>query len=34
MTAAQPIAILRGTRPDRMKIESLLERCTDPEDRT
>ena len=34
MTAAQPIAILRGTRPDRTKIESLLERCTDPEDRT
>lgn len=33
MTAAQPIAILHGTGPDRTLVEGLLERCTEPEDR-
>jgi mannose-1-phosphate guanylyltransferase len=33
MTAAQPIAILRGTGPDRDTVEKLLERCSAPEDR-
>jgi hypothetical protein len=33
MTAAQPIAILRGTEPDRDRVELLLERCSAPEDR-
>jgi Mannose-1-phosphate guanylyltransferase len=32
MTAAQPIAILRGTGPDRLLVEQLLERCSEPED--
>ncbi|MEA2631423.1 MAG: mannose-phosphate guanylyltransferase [Chloroflexota bacterium] len=32
MTAAQPIAILRGTAPDRALVEGLLERCSEPED--
>ena len=32
MTATQPIAILRGTGPDRMLVEQLLERCSGPED--
>jgi mannose-1-phosphate guanylyltransferase len=32
MTAAQPIAILRGTGPDRSIVERLLERCSEPED--
>jgi mannose-1-phosphate guanylyltransferase len=32
MTAAQPIAILRGTGPDRTLVEQLLERCSEPED--
>jgi mannose-1-phosphate guanylyltransferase len=32
MTAAQPIAILRGTGPDRSLVEQLLERCSDLED--
>jgi mannose-1-phosphate guanylyltransferase len=32
MTALQPIAILRGTGPDRAVVEGLLERCSDPED--
>lgn len=31
MTAAQPIAILRGAAPDRQKVEALLERCSDAE---
>jgi mannose-1-phosphate guanylyltransferase len=31
MTAAQPIAVLRGTGPDRMLVEQLLERCAEPE---
>jgi mannose-1-phosphate guanylyltransferase len=32
MTATQPIAILRGTGPDRSTVERLLERCAEPED--
>jgi mannose-1-phosphate guanylyltransferase len=32
MTAAQPIAVLRGTGPDRALIEDLLERCSEAED--
>jgi len=32
MTATQPIAILRGTGPDRALVEELLERCSEPED--
>jgi len=32
MTAAQPIAVLRGTGPDRAIVERLLERCAEPED--
>jgi mannose-1-phosphate guanylyltransferase len=32
MTATQPIAVLRGTAPDRSKIEQLLERCSEPEE--
>jgi len=32
MTAAQSIAILRGTGPDRALVEGLLERCSEPED--
>jgi hypothetical protein len=31
MTATQPIAVLRGTGPDRAKVEELLERCSDRE---
>lgn len=33
MTAAQPIAILRGAAPDRQKVEGLLERCAHAEAR-
>jgi len=33
MTAAQPIAVLRGTGPDRALVEALLQRCSGPEDR-
>jgi len=32
MTAAQPIAVLRGTGPDHLLVEQLLERCSEPED--
>ena len=32
MTATKPIAILRGTGPDRALVEALLERCSEPED--
>jgi hypothetical protein len=32
MTATQPIAILRGTGPDRALVEGLLERCSASED--
>jgi mannose-1-phosphate guanylyltransferase len=31
MTAVQPIAIMRGTGPDRALVEGLLERCSDLE---
>src|SRR3954468_2432470 len=31
MTAAQPIAVLRGSGPDRAIVEGLLERCSEPE---
>jgi mannose-1-phosphate guanylyltransferase len=34
MTAMQPIAILRGTAPDRAIIERLLERCAEPDGST
>jgi mannose-1-phosphate guanylyltransferase len=34
MTAAQPIAVLRGSGPDRAIVEGLLERCSEPEGRT
>lgn len=33
ITAMHPIAVLRGTGPDRSRIEALIERCTEPEDR-
>jgi len=33
MTAAQPLALLRGTAPDRAIVERLIERCSGPEDR-
>ena len=32
MTAAQPIAVLRGSAPDRTIVERLLERCSEAED--
>ena len=32
MTATQPIALLRGTAPDRAVVERLIERCSEPED--
>ena len=32
MTATQPIALLRGTAPDRAVVERLIERCSQPED--
>ena len=32
MTATKPIAILRGTGPDRALVEELLERCSESED--
>jgi mannose-1-phosphate guanylyltransferase len=32
MTATQPIALLRGTGPDRALVERLIERCSLPED--
>jgi hypothetical protein len=28
-----PIAVLRGTGPDRDRIEALIERCVEPEER-
>jgi mannose-1-phosphate guanylyltransferase/mannose-1-phosphate guanylyltransferase/mannose-6-phosphate isomerase len=33
ITAMHPIAVLRGTGPDRDRIEALIERCAEPEDR-
>jgi mannose-1-phosphate guanylyltransferase len=32
MTAAQPVAVLRGAGPDRTLVERLLERCSEAED--
>jgi len=32
MTAAQPIAILRGSAPDRAIVEALIARCAEPEE--
>jgi mannose-1-phosphate guanylyltransferase len=32
MTALQPIAVLRGSAPDRGLVESLIARCAEPED--
>jgi mannose-1-phosphate guanylyltransferase len=34
ITAMHPIAVLRGTGPDRERVEALVERCSQPEDRT
>ncbi len=33
MTAAQPIAVLRGAAPDIDRIRALIERCSDPGER-
>ena len=33
ITAMHPIAVLRGTAPDRAQVEALIERCSEPEDR-
>jgi mannose-1-phosphate guanylyltransferase/mannose-6-phosphate isomerase len=33
ITAVHSIAVLRGTGPDRARIEALIERCSQPEDR-
>lgn len=33
ITAMHPIAVLRGTGPDRDRIEALIERCSQPEER-
>lgn len=33
ITAMHPIAVLRGTAPDRPLIEALIERCSEPEER-
>lgn len=33
ITAMHPIAVLRGTAPDRERIEALIERCSQSEDR-
>ena len=32
MTAAQPIAVLRGSAPDRAVVEALIARCAEPEE--
>ena len=34
ITAMHPIAVLRGTGPDRDRVEALIERCSEPEERT
>ena len=34
MTAVQPIAVLRGSAPDRARVEALLARCQAPEEGT
>ncbi len=31
ITATQPLAVLRGSGPDRVRIEALIERCSTPE---
>jgi mannose-1-phosphate guanylyltransferase len=33
ITAMHPIAVLRGTAPDRSRVEALIDRCSEPEDR-
>jgi mannose-1-phosphate guanylyltransferase len=33
ITAMHPMAVLRGAGPDRDRIEALIERCTEPEER-
>jgi mannose-1-phosphate guanylyltransferase len=33
ITAMHPLAVLRGAGPDRARIEALIERCSEPEDR-
>lgn len=33
ITAMHPIAVLRGTAPDRDRVEALIERCSQPEER-
>jgi hypothetical protein len=33
ITAMHPIAVLRGSGPDRARIEALIERCAEPEER-
>jgi mannose-1-phosphate guanylyltransferase len=33
ITAMHPIAVLRGTAPDRDRVEALIERCSEPEER-
>jgi mannose-1-phosphate guanylyltransferase len=33
ITAMHPIAVLRGTGPDLARVEALIERCSEPEDR-
>jgi mannose-1-phosphate guanylyltransferase len=33
ITAVHPMAVLRGTAPDRDRIQALIERCTEPEER-
>jgi mannose-1-phosphate guanylyltransferase len=33
ITAMHPMAVLRGAAPDRDRIEALIERCTEPEER-
>ena len=32
MTAAQPIAVLRGSAPDRDRVQALIDRCAEPEE--
>ena len=32
MTAVQPIAVLRGSAPDRERVQALIDRCAEPEE--
>ena len=32
MTAVQPIAVLRGSAPDRDRVQALIDRCAEPEE--